>query len=294
MVLGYDLMNEPWPGEAATNSACLSAAGCPEFDRSTLEPFESSLARSIRAVDGRRTVFYEPTIWFNQGRPNHFTRPPKGLWPAGFSFHNQCPTRAAYQVTHDPALIEQGHRTCPPIEAAVMHHADNIARSLGGPPLMTEVAATANEDYEGLNCLLERDDHFKTGFTYGLSWNSGELRTLAPQKARVIARVYPRAIAGTPIHYGFDVRTGRFELRYRTRTGIRGPTVISVPASVQYPRGYRVRVNGGRVISAAGARRLKVARARHARRVTVEIRSAPGDDTARPGFPRCRLDPPAG
>jgi hypothetical protein len=47
--------------------------------------------------------------------------------------------------------------------------------------------------------------------------------------------VYPRAVAGTPTAYGFDVRTGRFHLSYVARHGTHGPTVITVPNTVHYP-----------------------------------------------------------
>jgi endoglycosylceramidase len=301
MVAGYDLVNEPFPGTrsatAPWDTTCGAAPGCPAFDAATLQPFETSAARAIRTVDRRRTVFYEPTIFFNQGVPNGFTAPPPDVAPAGLSFHDQCPTRAAFSVTHDPALIAQGHVTCPPIDASVLANAGATAARLGGPPLMTEVAATSDDDVQGLECLLERADDRQTGFTYGLSWSNpdDELRRLAaesapgaraPFKRSVLARVYPRAIAGDPVDYGFDPRTGRGWLRYRPRAGVRGPTVIAVPA-LQEPSGYVATVTGGRVTSAPGSELLTVRAARGASLVTVTVTPVPGDTTARPSFPAC-------
>ena len=261
MVVGYDLVNEPFPGTTGDavgyDPTCAAAAGCPGYDRATLQPFETMLARAIRRVDRRRPVFYEPTIFFNGGVPNGFAAPPADVRPAGLSFHDQCPTRAQYAVTHDPALIARGHEICPPIDARTLDHAQATAARLGGPPLMTEVAATADSDVQGLNCILEAADARGIGFTYGLSWSNPdkELRRLhaeslpggaAPFKEQVLARVAPRAVAGTPLAYGFDVRTGRFTLRYAPRRHVAGPTLVSVPAAVQYPHGYRVRVRGAR------------------------------------------------
>jgi endoglycosylceramidase len=167
-----------------------------------------------------------------------------------------------------------------------MQHAEETAAGLGGPPLMTEVAATTNEDYDGLNCLLERSERFMTGYTYGLSWRSGELRNLADAKAKVIARVYPRAIAGTPVHYRFDVRTGRFRLIYVTRRGTHGPTVITVPRALHYPNGYRALAAGGRVVQQGGDR-VVVENDRRARVVVVMIEPPAGDATARPALLPC-------
>ena len=76
MVVGYDLVNEPFPGTTGDavgyDQTCVAAAGCPGYDRATLQPFETVLARAIRRVDRRRPVFYEPTIFFNGGIPNGF------------------------------------------------------------------------------------------------------------------------------------------------------------------------------------------------------------------------------
>jgi endoglycosylceramidase len=63
--------------------------------------------------------------------------------------------------------------------------------------------------------------------------------------------VYPRAVAGTPTAYGFDVRTGRFHLSYVARHVTHGPTVITVPNTVHYPNGYRVSTSGVWVIRKA-------------------------------------------
>ena len=284
MLVGYDLMNEPWPGAAF--GQCLPLAGCPDLDRTVREPLFNALAKALREVDRRRPVFYEPTIWFNQGASNGYVTPPAGLGPVGFSFHNQCPTRAQYQVSHDPSLVEQGHKVCPPIENRVMFQAEAMAAKLGGPPLMTEVAATTDDDYDGLNCLLERTEKYMTGYTYGLSWRSGELRTLAPAKAQVIARVYPRAVAGTPTSYGFDARTGRFHLNYVTRAGTYGPTVITVPSAIHYPQGYRVSATGARVIRKT-AKAVRLVNKPLAQSVGVTIRPPAGDTTARPALLPC-------
>lgn len=115
---------------------------------------------------------------------------------------------------------------------------------------MTEVASISDSDVQGLDCLLEQADHFQTGWTYGLSWSNpnDELRRLAaesaptgaaPFKQLILARVFPRAIAGAPKHYSFNVRNGRFRMTYLPRHDDGAPTIISIPVSVQYPRWIR-------------------------------------------------------
>ncbi len=302
MLAGYDLINEPFPGTTSRSSpsvsSCAETAGCAEFDRQTLEPFEIAVARAIRRADTERTIFFEPTFFFNIGIPTDFSTPPAAVRPVGLSFHDQCPSRTAYAVTHDPAIILQGHSSCPPVSASVLRHDRQTAVELGGPGLMTEVASTSDGDVQGLNCLLEQADRFQTGWTYGLSWSNpdDELRRLAtesapdgadPFKQLVLARVYPRAVAGVPEGYSFDVRNGRFRMRYATRPGIPGPTLISIPVSVQYPHGYHVRVTGARRLSAPDAPVLALANlpGRHA--VTVTVSPVPGGSILRPPFPPC-------
>ncbi len=306
MVAGYDLINEPFPGnlsEPGYDTSCSGADGCAAYDQNVLEPFQTHVARAIRTVDPLRTVFYEPTFFFNSGTPNGYTTPPADVAPAGLSFHNQCSTRAQYQVAPDPALIAQGHEVCPPQEAKVMHQADDVAARLGGPPLMTEVAGTTDSDAQELNCLFERADAFQTGYTYGLSWSGSnkELRNLhtesapdgtVPFKEMVVARTYPRAIAGDADSYGFDVRTGHFAMTYTTRADATGPTVIVTPHP-QYPGGYHVSVTGGHATSAPDADLLTVVSdGAPGTGVTVTVDPVSPDATVRPTFPACVIDPP--
>ena len=256
------------------------------------------MTKAIRADDSERTVFLEPTFFFNGGVPTHFVTPPSAAGPVGLSFHDQCPTRTQYALTHDPSVIAVGHASCPPVSASVMRHASRTSAALGGPALMTEVASTSDADVQGLDCLLEQADHAQTGWTYGLSWSNpdDELRRLAaesapggaaPFKQMILARVYPRAVAGVPERYAFDVRDGRFELRYATRPWIHAPTIISVPTSVQYPDGYVVHVTGARRVSPPNATELELANRPGAATVTVAVAPAPGTTVARPQFPAC-------
>ncbi len=302
MLAGYDLINEPFPGTTSPSSpsvgSCAQSGGCAEFDRRTLEPFEIAVAREIRRADPERTIFFEPTFFFNIGVPTDFSTPPAAVQPVGLSFHDQCPSRTPYSVTHDPAIILQGHTSCPPVSAAVLRHDRQTALELGGPGLMTEVASTSDDDVQGLNCLLEQADRFQTGWTYGLSWSNpdDELRRLAaesapegaaPFKQLVIARVYPRAVAGVPESYSFDVRNGLFRMRYATRPGVEAPTLISIPVPVQYPHGYLVRVTGARQLSGPEASVLALANMPGQHAVTVTVSPAPGGSVARPPFPPC-------
>ena len=57
-VLGYEVMNEPYPG----SQAVPTLLGSPFFDTEELTPFYNQAASAIRAVDPSTTIFYEPNI----------------------------------------------------------------------------------------------------------------------------------------------------------------------------------------------------------------------------------------
>ena len=67
--MGYDLLNEPWPGTGW--QACANTEGCEAFDRDKLTPFSRRVYRQIRRADPRGIVWYEPNVLFNNGPKSH-------------------------------------------------------------------------------------------------------------------------------------------------------------------------------------------------------------------------------
>jgi endoglycosylceramidase len=255
MLLGYDLINEPFPG--STVGACLAASGCPTTDATTIESAETRAAEAIQTVDPRHISFYEPNILFNWGVPSGLRQPTGPVGQVSLSFHDQCQERAAWeasggQTTPTPAQ----EAACLEQEAVPLQNAASTVDQLGGVPFMTEVSTITDDDPAGLECVLEDADAAQTSWTYGLSWKSGELRNLDPAKEAVLARTYPVAVAGTPTTFTFNARDGVFFMNYESHGG-RAPTVISVPTAVHYPNGYKVFVTGGATVtSAPGAQDL--------------------------------------
>ncbi|MEW6271748.1 MAG: cellulase family glycosylhydrolase, partial [Thermodesulfobacteriota bacterium] len=82
LVLGYDTMNEPWPG--AVFAPCIT--GCPEIERERLVPFGERMAAAIRSVDERHFVFSEPFVLFNFGQADT-SLAGIGAPASGLSFH---------------------------------------------------------------------------------------------------------------------------------------------------------------------------------------------------------------
>ncbi len=285
MVLGYDLVNEPFSG--LNEATCDSSAGCPAWDASTLSADEAGMARAVRSASSNQLVFYEPEIFANWGTPSGLVADP-GTGPNGVSFHDQCTARAYYEVTHDLAgALALEAKVCPGQNAAVMANALAESAGGGGLPLMTEVAAATDQDYGGLECILELADRNMIGWTYGLSWRGGELRDLDPTKQAVLSRAYPHAIAGNPTDYAYDPRTADFSLDYTTAADVHGQTVIYLPLD-QYPDGYSVSVTGAHVESAAGASRLVLGNQKGIHPVSVRVTPTAGPvSITRPDLPAC-------
>src|SRR5436305_2466829 len=84
-VLGYELMNEPFPG---SDWPCIAAlSGCPAFD-AVLTSFTKLVDAAIRKADRRTLVWYEPSVGFDFGPDT--VMGPIGDPRAVFSFHAYC------------------------------------------------------------------------------------------------------------------------------------------------------------------------------------------------------------
>ncbi|MFL5912359.1 MAG: glycoside hydrolase family 5 protein, partial [Gaiellaceae bacterium] len=85
-VLGYDLMNEPWPGTGWQQ--CANPAGCPAFDQGAFAAFYRRTLTALRAGDPGHLAFYEPNVIFNDGADTQLpTFDDKQL---GMCWHNYC------------------------------------------------------------------------------------------------------------------------------------------------------------------------------------------------------------
>ena len=98
-VLGYDLFNEPWPGNV-WKSCLLAANGCPDLDASELGPVYAATVQAIRSTGDRHLIFGEPFVLFNFGLSTTSMPLPAGDAESGMAYHMY--TLAAAQ---EPAVI---------------------------------------------------------------------------------------------------------------------------------------------------------------------------------------------
>ena len=276
-VLGYDLMNEPWPGTVW--QPCANPLGCPLFD-ATMSEFINRTIKAIREVDPTTLAFYEPNVIFNDGAATNVAD--TGDAHAGFSFHDYC-------LTHDALGSNLG---CDVFDNLVFQNAESHIAETGDTSLLTEFGATTDPDV--LGGMTSRADRFMVGWQMWHYCACDDPTTSGPgaeqamiidprkppeganvdtAKLALLSRAYAQVVAGTPAQYAF-VRD-RFTLSYSTtRADGNGPlpafssTDIVMPAR-QYPNGYGVLVKGGTVLSAPGARVLRIGACPGAESVSV-------------------------
>jgi endoglycosylceramidase len=281
-VLGYELLNEPWPG-LQYPTCVVPLVGCPIFDATLTQFYQRDIA-AIRKVDPRTLIWYEPNVIFNNGVVTDVDN--LGDAHAGFAFHDYCLTEP-----------ETGTNTgCDPFDDLVFANALSHVASTGDALLMTEFGATA--DASNLSAMTNRADSNMVGwqewaYCYcGDPTTSGSASTegivvdpskpltgnnLVTGNLALLSRPYPQAIAGTPKSYGFDASNGTFSLDYLiARVDGQGSfpansqTVIVLPAR-QYPQGYAVNVQGASIVSAPNAEYLQLASCPGVAEITVTV-----------------------
>ena len=262
-VLGYDILNEPWPG--TTWQPCAVGAGCPDLDASGLDELHAKAAAAIRAEDPTHLVFGEPYVLFNFGGAGTSIAKPGNDPASGLSFHI---------YTTDPSF-----------EPNVVDNAVDWADRTGGALLTTEFGATNDP------AVIERQiGVVEDGLVPWMWWSYDEnvvhdIRQ-APTGDNVnapvlgaLVRPHLVAVAGTPTGQDFDRATRVLRATWSTTapgtapgslTGTRD-TLIRVP-ELTYPGGYEVEVTGGTVVSAPGSAELVVRSRRGAASVTVVVR----------------------
>jgi endoglycosylceramidase len=262
-VLGYDLLNEPWPG--TTWKPCLDDAnGCPSLEQAGLDPYYARMDAAIRLAGDKHIVFGEPYVLFNFGKSaTHIALPGKDP-KSGLSFH-------MYTLSAS-------------LEPKVIANAISWSKTTGGALLETEFGATTSAAV--IDRMVGEDDSALLPWIF---WSfDGIIKNLAdPPTAGnfyqgavgALVRPHPIAVAGTPSSLSYDTTSRAMTFTWST-TGPNGrhyaaatATLFDVPFR-SYPSGYHVTVVGGRVTSQA-EQSLSVVATAGAARVTVRITPAP-------------------
>jgi endoglycosylceramidase len=267
-LLGWEILNEPWPG--SQTATCASPIGCPPggFDQTALTNFYRRVIRAIRSVDPVHPVIYEPNLLFDFGADTKLGD--VGDANAIFAFHNYCfGAMPGVPALPDPLGL------CGVQEGIVFDNAQKRAARSGDALLLDEFGATAD------TALIRRIAAAADAHMVGWTWwayedccgNAGAIvrdgtkpptgNNLNLPVLEALARPYPQAIAGTPTSWSYDPDARRFTLTYSTarigggRFKSRLVTRAELPR-LAYPSGYRTDVTGARVVSKPGSEHLKL------------------------------------
>jgi endoglycosylceramidase len=270
-VLGYDLLNEPWPGTVW--DVCLNdPAGCPAQDQA-LDAYHARMTTAIRRHDPSRLIFGEPYVLFNFGQSATNVGLPGGDPASGLSYHLYALDEAA--------------------ERQVQRFAVEWSERTGGALLNTEFGATKDP------VAIDRQVNELDGALVPWIWwayDEDIVRDLDEPPAEgnlhtevidTLVRPHASAVAGTPVSSSYAVADRVMRFTYSTARSDGGTFAPGTVTSFQtaprtYPKGYRVKVTGGRVTSAANAAQLTVLADGGAAQVTVKLWPA---DQAEPPDP---------
>jgi len=280
-VLGYEIMNEPWPGSAYP-TCVVPAIGCPTFDKGPLSAYYDRIVPAVRRADPAHMIFYEPLSTFNLGVPTSVVPPADSR--LGFAFHDYslCATALESASASSPA-----EDRCATEDALVLSNAQRHAAATGDALLETEFGATT--DTRAITRQLGQYDAAMISwmfwsYTHYIDPYAPDGRLEPPTATNIdqavlaaLARPYPELVSGTPVDWSFNPTTTVFRLTYSTgRADGHGTfpagseTDIAVP-KLQYPHGYVARVRGGTVASAPNAPVLRIRSLRRSGRITVVV-----------------------
>lgn len=254
-VVGYDLLNEPWP--ITPWESCAQTEGCPVFDTQFLQPFYESVITGIRAADPDGIVWWEPHVVDNDGAANNVGLLKPIYDPGanqGIAFHTYC--LLGGEII--PGLSREADPECPVGEEYTFRQQREAADRNGSALFLTEFGAS--QEIADIARVADMADRSMVNWHYwhygnwfdptGNPPNEGmfdddlDRTTLRPERADALSRTYPQAVAGTPGSFFFDSSTKTFTLEFEADPSIEQPTRIFVPVARHYGGHYAVSVSG--------------------------------------------------
>ncbi|CAH8530660.1 unnamed protein product [Schistosoma rodhaini] len=260
-VLGYELINEPPPGNFYLNPFLL----LPNIAGQNLLLFYDYLVNVIRQTDKDTLIFYESVTYgiyfpFVNGIPGTGMQRVPGLLQdemarkkSVLSYHYYCwPLQSTPATEHMPSWKQY---LCDQLLLNyTFKNVRSIVQSTGGGRFLTEFGLClpdGNPDSINTvecNAVLNAADRNFESWTY---WDGYELFSNLIVKnisLKSFSRTYPQSTAGQPVQLRFDVDSGVFYYAFvptqKNCTNVNSTLLVAeifVPMSIHYPHGVKTR-----------------------------------------------------
>eukprot|EP01138_Halocafeteria_seosinensis_P007281 gb/GECG01007444.1/.p1 GENE.gb/GECG01007444.1/~~gb/GECG01007444.1/.p1 ORF type:complete len:562 (+),score=47.45 gb/GECG01007444.1/:1-1686(+) len=257
-VLGYELLNEPWPSNIYKDPLFPLIPGL--ADKQNLAPLYDQLYTAIRRNDPNHIVFYEPTIT----ESSLLQSPGFKHGPGGFEDNDK--QAYAYHM-YCLGVNKTGNVGNATVCDAQLNYNWEIARNatqrLGGGHFITEFGAVgqAPASIQTMNTLLDLADTALESWSYWTFKHFADYTTQDPasetlyhdngtlqmEKLKTLSRTYAQKIAGIPdtiyMHFAHNSSTKEFNLSYEINPKATvQETVVYYNSELHYPRGYSANV----------------------------------------------------
>ncbi|HWU31997.1 MAG TPA: cellulase family glycosylhydrolase [Marmoricola sp.] len=265
-VLGYDILNEPYPGPSAL---CIALTICPMFEGQQLATFYRRATAAIRSRDTTHLIFYEPMPTL-LGNATWLPAPLSADAKLGYTYHFYARDCGLPPTPTDPLTVLVQHSHCAVEEGAAIDNGIQYARRANSALLMGEWGDTSNlVDVAQMGDLMNQrlvpwaEWEYNTTISSvapGLLINDskpGSERNARQDRLNALVSPYAPALAGTPLAYAYDRGRDVMTLTYLTRAASRwglsrdALTELFIPRR-HYLNGYHLRLLGARVVGKLG------------------------------------------
>ena len=258
-VIGYDVMNEPWPGMQWPT--CVNPVGCPAFQVAFLQPFFEHVAAAIRSVQPAGIVFWEPDVTNDFGTQDFVgLAHPFADTKNGLSFHAYCLIGGQFVQQ----LSRADDPECQQTEPMVFQNEKSAGGRNGSALALTEFGAS--DDLVDIGRVKAMADSASISWFFwqyqgwsdptgnpageGMSANDDARRfsTLKTAKLALLTESYPQAIAGSAPSWHSSSRS--FTLSYEASATQPAMTEIFVA----FPGPFGITAHGATETSCASPR----------------------------------------
>lgn len=234
-LIGYELINEPWPGNLYSFGLVAAIPGLTEL--TNLQSFYNLLSNTIRPIDPVTPIAFEPVTW--SGSVNSgFTQPPGGAQYANksiLSYHYYNPPTSNFSSYINARLADMKR-----LKVGGILSEFYVIRSQGvqNIPVMDYCDKNLQgwlgwiyKPFDGFNGLPASNSSFFKP--------DGTPNTTA---ISVIVRTYAPIVAGSTVSQFFNTTSKQFVLVYDMCISC-NETVIFASKEYNYPNGFSVATN---------------------------------------------------